>query len=139
LTFSKSSARPSAHGQFLKRSLDRTLNPRVVHAAGREHRDAKSRKATTRRRARPNADDSPTRLRQSPEEIVPRLVGRWPPASIEAVEFEKCLDRSIDPFNEVREEFAAMFESTSLAARKEPLFELRHTEFGIFVREFFDM
>jgi tetratricopeptide (TPR) repeat protein len=95
-------------GQLLYRFFHRPLDPPTTESAGDDHGRAKPNKAATRRGCGSSADDGWSSLRESKEEEVPRDILRRTSASVATIEFDPGLDRLVDPFDKVHEEFYAL-------------------------------
>ena len=112
------------------RSIPRRPNPQATTTAD---------KAATRRGCGSSADDGWSSLCESKEEEVPRDILRRTSASVATIEFDPGLDRLVDPFDKVHEEFAPVFEAASLSPRQEPILELCHPKIRTLRQEVFDL
>jgi hypothetical protein len=126
-------------GQLLYRFFHRPLDPPTTESAGDDHGRAKPNKAATRRGCGSSADDGWSSLRESKEEEVPRDILRRTSASVATIEFDPGLDRLVDPFDKVHEEFAPVFEAASLSPRQELILELRYPKIRTLRQEVFDL
>jgi hypothetical protein len=124
---------------LLYRFFDRPLDPSVVETAGGDDSCAKPNEWAIRRGCGSSADDGWSSLRESKEEEVPPDILRRTSASVTTIEFDPGLDRLVDPFDKVHEEFAPVFEAASLSPRYEPILELSHPEIRTLRQEVFDL
>ena len=134
-----SEALPLLRGPLLYRFFDRPLDPPIVQTARGDDGRAKPDEPAAGRCCSSAADDDGGGLREPKEEEVPRQILGGTPASVAPIEFEPGLDRLVDPFDKMHEEFAPLFEAASLSPRQEPILELCHPKIRTLRQEVFDL